>query len=151
MNREQQTCRQCGHSSGAHATVAGKERCANGCECSGFMLGDSTPPATPVESPDENWFQRQARLAARDVQLLPPWLRSHPPAVLGEGERLMEQAAAYRAIALEALTCWKVEDDHRETPRKLKRSYETRVALLHRIGEADRQCGASTPTPGAPR
>lgn len=54
------------------------------------LLGDSTPPATPAEPPDENWFQRQARLAARDVQLLPPWLRSHPPAVSGEGERLKE-------------------------------------------------------------
>ena len=151
MNREQQTCRQCGHSSGAQATVAGKERCANGCECSGFMLGDSTPPATPVESPDENWFQRQARLAARDVQLLPPWLRSHPPAVLGEGERLMEQAAAYRAIALDALACWQGEDEHSDDNQKRNRSARSRATLRHRICAVDDTLRASTPTPGAPR
>ena len=151
MNREQQTCRQCGHSSGAHATVAGKERCANGCECSGFMLGDSTPPATPVESPDENWFQRQARLAARDVQLLPPWLRSHPPAVSGEGERLMEQAAAYRAIALDALACWQGEDEHSDDNQKRNRSARSRATLRHRICAVDDTLRASTPTPGAPR
>ena len=142
MNREQQTCRQCGHSSGAHATVAGKERCANGCECSGFMLGDSTPPATPVESPDENWFQRQARLAARDVQLLPPWLRSHPPAVSGEGERLN------RATWDRLLSTLKVAkllnsnlEDRADVQDEIKKAIDIAEDLLR----------ASTPTPGAPR
>lgn len=91
MNRDhQRICPRCGTS-----PLADDERCWN-CnyplELAGgataavafARVGDSTPPAEP---PDENWFQRQARLAARDVQLLPPWLRSHPPAVSGEGER----------------------------------------------------------------
>ena len=117
--------------------------------CTCQKVGDSTPPATAVEPPDENWFQRQARLAARDVQLLPPWLRSHPPAVSGEGERLMEQAAAYRAIALDALACWQGEDEHSDDNQKRNRSARSRATLRHRICAVDDTLRASTPTPGA--
>ena len=155
MNRDhQRICPRCGTS-----PLADDERCWN-CnyplELAGgataavafARVGDSTPPAEP---PDENWFQRQARLAARDVQLLPPWLRSHPPAVSGEGERLMEQAAAYRAIALDALACWQGEDEHSDDNQRRNRSARSRATLRHRICAVDDTVRASTPTPGAPR
>ena len=155
MNRDhQRICPRCGTS-----PLADDERCWN-CnyplELAGgataavafARVGDSTPPAEP---PDENWFQRQARLAARDVQLLPPWLRSHPPAVSGEWERLKDAAEAFRAIALDALACWQGEDETQDDKHKRTRSAQARTLLRHRLHSANGMLRASTPTPGAPR
>ena len=103
------------------------------CSCHKSLAGDSTPPATPVESPDENWFQRQARLAARDVQLLPPWLRSHPPAVSGEGERLKELLADLQTLE----NTYNTDRVAQVQARQIERIFDR---WLH-----------STPTPGAPR
>lgn len=76
---------------------------------------------------------------------------SHPPAVSGEGERLKEQAAAYRAIALDALACWQGEDDRSDDNQRRNRSARSRATLRHRICAVDDTVRASTPTPGAPR
>lgn len=113
---------------------------------------DSTPPATPVEPPEHGWCDVCPVCGGH------PHCPDHgdrrasnPPAVLGDGERLKEQAAAYRAIALDALACWQGEDDHSDDALKRNRSARSRATLRHRICAVDDTVRASTPTPGTPR
>lgn len=94
-------------------------------------VGDSTPPATPVEC--ESWCRYDAGRGPRCS-----WcLVAHPPAVSGEGERLIRQAfrsgwnGGFTAIPDESTLNQQEEQDWEVFVRNWLR--------------------ASTPTPGAPR
>lgn len=154
MNRDhQRICPRCGTS-----PLADDVRCWN-CDYPLPKVGDSTPPATPVERkpttlelsgtmPDVSHYARCARCggSGREEDA------SHPPAVSGEGERMTGR----RRCTIR---------EHRRQIKALQRELallrEGRAALWAAKHAAEREADtlraevrslrASTPTPGAPR